>query len=338
MPPLRTRLLPPCLVALALLAGCGSSTDPNAATPGTGSGTTPGSGSGADRTTIVMIPKGTTHVFWKAVERGARDAAAAHDVDLVWKGPLKENDRAQQIQLVQQFIVQDVDAIALAPLDQDALVTPVADAAASGIPVVIFDSALTGTSGTDFVSFIATDNEAGGRLGGDHLATLLEPGDDVVLLRYLVGSASTLQRESGFLAAMADADHDVLVENRYAGPTAGEAKTTALNMMSSIRAAKGVFCSNESATYGMLLALRQEGLAGQIRFVGFDASPPLVEALRTGEIDALVVQNPRRMGALAIETLVRHLRGEPVETVIDTGAVLVTKANMDDPAIAPLLE
>ncbi len=286
-----------------------------------------------------MIPKGTTHVFWKSVEAGARSAAAELDVDLEWKGPLVENDRAQQIQLVQQFVAEGVHGLILAPLDRKALAAPVAQARSKKIPVVIYDSALEGEPGVDFVSLVATDTRHGGELAGEELARLLADGGGVVLLRYQVGSASTEEREAGFLEAVKKNPLvQILVENRYAGPTAGEAKTSALNLLDALRAAQGIFCSNESATLGMLLALRQEGLAGKIRFVGFDASPPLVEALRTGEIDALVVQNPRKMGNLAVRTMVQHLKGETVEPVIDTGAVLVTTKNMEDLEIAPLLE
>ena len=290
---------------------------------------------------LVMIPKGTTHVFWKSVEAGARGAAGELGVELEWHGPLVEDDRAQQIQLVQRFVAQGVDGLLLAPLDRRALAAPVAQARARSIPVVIFDSALEGEAGTDFASLVATDNRAGGALAGAHLARLLasEPERTAVLLRYQVGSASTEEREAGFLEALtADGSVRVLVDNRYAGPTAGEAKTSALNMLDSLRAARGIFCSNESATMGMLLALRQEGLAGQVRFVGFDASPPLVAALDAGEIDALVVQNPRKMGDLAVRTMAAVLRGEPVEPRIDTGAVLVTRENRGEPEIAALLE
>jgi ribose transport system substrate-binding protein len=293
----------------------------------------------AAKRTIAVIPKGTTHVFWKAVEKGAKRAGEELGVEIIWKGPLKENDRAQQIQVVQQFITQGVDGIVLAPLDLKALVNPVRSAGEGGIPVVIFDSALNGTPGEDFVSFVATNNRNGGNVGGGKLAELLGGEGKVVLLRYLVGSASTDNRETGFLEAIAAHEGiEVLVDNRYAGATAGEAKTNVLNMIDQIRAADGVFCSNESATYGMLLALRQEGLAGNIRFVGFDASPPLVQALTDGEIDALVVQDPQNMGYRAVEALVRHLDGGAVEAVIDTGAVLVTRDNMNDPDIKRLLE
>lgn len=288
---------------------------------------------------IAVIPKGTTHVFWKSVERGATQAGEELGVETIWKGPLKENDRALQIQVVQQFISQGVDGIALAPLDLKALVGPVNAAREKGIPVVIFDSALDGRPGTDFVSFVATNNEQGGRLGGEHLARLLGGQGNVALLRYMVGSASTVNREKGFLGAIGqNPDISVIVENRYAGATAGEAKTQALNMLDQIRQADGVFCPNESSTMGMLLALQQEGLAGKIKFVGFDASPPLVKALTAGEIDALVVQNPRKMGYTAVDVLVRYLKGEQVEHNVDTGVVVVTRENMNDPDVKPLLE
>jgi ribose transport system substrate-binding protein len=298
----------------------------------------PASGGGSPLR-IAVIPKGTTHVFWKSVEAGAQKAGQELGVEIIWKGPLKENDRAQQIQVVQQFVSQGVSGIVLAPLDYKALVGPVKSAADKKIPVVIFDSALEGRPGSDFVSFVATNNEKGGQLGGQALDRLLSGKGKVVLMRYQVGSASTDERERGFLGAIRqNRDVAVISDNRYAGATAGEAKTTALNLIDQLKQADGVFCPNESSTLGMLLALRQEGLAGKLKFVGFDASPPLVEALKTGEIHALVIQNPRKMGYLAVRTLVQHINGEKVEPAIDTGVALVTKENMDTPEIRALIE
>jgi ribose transport system substrate-binding protein len=291
------------------------------------------------RYTIAVIPKGTTHVFWKSVEAGARKAGEEFNVEILWKGPLKENDRAQQIQVMQQFIAQKVSAIALAPLDSKALVGPVKDALKQKIPVVIYDSGLDGQPGSDFVSYIATNNKLGGQLGGEHLAKLLGGTGKVVLLRYQVGSASTEEREAGFVEAIKkNPGITIISDNRYAGATSGEAKTQALNMMDQIRQADGVFCPNESSTMGMLLALRQEGLAGKIKLVGFDSSEPLVSALANGDIHGLVVQNPRKMGYTAVATLVKHLKGEPIETTVDTGVVLVTRENMDKPDVKPLIE
>jgi len=293
---------------------------------------------GGAKPRVAVIPKGNTHLFWKTVEEGALAGGEKAGVEVVFKGPLQENDRAQQIQLVQQFVSEGIDGLALAPLDHAALVGVVGSARAQSIPVVVFDSDLDGTPGVDFASFVATDNRKGGEMAGQHLAELLGGSGKVVLLRYQVGSASTEAREEGFLAAARAAGLSVTVDNRYAGATAGEAKTAALNLADALAEARGVFCSNESATNGMLLALEQLGLAGSLRFVGFDASPPLVAALGARKIDALVVQDPRRMGELAVTTLAAAMKGEAVEARIDTGARLATGGNMHEPEIARLLE
>ena len=302
-------------------------------------GEAPSAGSGTPgKPRFAVVPKGTTHVFWKAVEAGARQGGDAAGVEVLWKGPLQENDRAQQIAVVQQFLADGVDGLALAPLDHAALVPVVAQARARNIPVVVFDSDLDGKPGVDFASFVATDNAAGGRQAGTELARLLGGKGKVVLLRYQVGSASTEAREQGFLEAARAAGLEVTVDNRYAGATVGEAKTTALNLLDELKDAQGVFCSNEPTTAGMLLALEQAGLAGKLRFVGFDASPPIVAALSAGKLDAIVVQDPRKMGRLSVELLAKLKRGEPVEPLVDTGAVLVTKDTMTSPDVAPLLQ
>jgi ribose transport system substrate-binding protein len=287
---------------------------------------------------IAVIPKGTTHIFWKSVEAGARLAGKELGVEIIWKGPLKENDRAQQIAIVEQFVTEGISGIVLAPLDNTALQRPVAAAMAKKIPVVIFDSGLKGEAGKGFVSFVATDNKRGGNLGGEHLVKLLEGKGNVVLLRYQVGSASTMEREEGFLEAVGKMkDLRITVDNRFAGATAGEAKTASMNIVDKLKEANGIFCPNESSTFGMLLALRQMNLAGRIRFIGFDTSPPLIEALRSGEIDALVAQDPTLMGYQGVKTLVAKLQGKEVPKSIDTGVRLITRENLNTPEIKKLL-
>jgi ribose transport system substrate-binding protein len=283
---------------------------------------------------IAVIPKGTTHSFWKSVEAGARQAGGELGVEIIWKGPLKEDDRAQQIAVVQQFVSSGVSAILLAPLDDTALRNPVRSAGEHDIPVVIFDSALKGEAGKDFVSFVATNNRRGGELAGEELARLLSGKGKVVLLRYAEGSASTAEREAGFLSVLKKYPGiTLIVDNRYGGATISTAQDASMNLIDKIREADGIFCPNESSTQGMLLALRQTGLAGTKTFVGFDTSSFLLAALNKGEIQALVAQNPTRMGYLGVTTAVKHLRGEKVETAIDTGCVLVTKANRHTPEV-----
>src|SRR5580658_6699559 len=133
--------------------------------------------------TIAVIPKGTTHPYWRGVKAGADKAAADFGVNILWKGPLLENDRAQQIAIVEQLADQGVDAIVLAPLDNVALRRPVREAMDQHIPVVIIDSALEGEAGKDFVSFVATDNHLGGEMAGQKLVDLLGGHGKVVLLR-----------------------------------------------------------------------------------------------------------------------------------------------------------
>lgn len=290
------------------------------------------------RIRIAVIPKGTTHAFWKSVEAGAKAAGKELGVDIIWKGPVRENDRAQQISIVEQFINEGVSGIVLAPLDYTALARPVISAGQKKIPVVIYDSAVKGEPGKDFVSFVATNNKKGGSLGGEYLAKLLGGKGKAVLLRYDEGSASTMDREAGFLDAMAKSPGiAITVKNRYAGATAGEAKTASMNMIDKLKEADGIFCPNESTTFGMLLALRQNNLAGKVKFVGFDTSPPLIEALQKGEIDALVAQNPTRMGYDGVATIVKYLKGEKTPATIDTGVELITRDNLKDPKIKALL-
>lgn len=287
---------------------------------------------------IAVIPKGTTHSFWKSVEAGARQAGKELGAEIIWKGPLKEDDRAQQIAVVQQFVSSGVNGIVLAPLDDTALRAPVKSAADRNIPVVIFDSALKGEAGRDFLSYVATNNYRGGEMGGEELARQLGGKGKVVLLRYAEGSASTMEREAGFLAAIKrHPGITLIVDNRYAGPTISSAQDASMNLIDKVREADGIFCPNESSTQGMILALRQTGLAGKKKFVGFDTSAFLLQALNRGDVQALVAQNPTRMGYLGVVTAVKHLRGETVEQVIDTGCVLVTKENRNDPEVVAVI-
>lgn len=292
---------------------------------------------------IALVPKGTAHDYWKSVHAGGIKAekelsTPTSKVELTFRGPEREDDRDQQISLVQNLVSAKYDAIVLAPLDNAALVTPVKAAQGAGIPVVIIDSGLNGEAGKDFVSFVATDNRKGGAMGGKHLGELLGGKGKVLILRYLEGSASTNEREEGFLEAVAKFPGITVIDpKRYAGATRATAQEAAENLLATNPDIAGVFCPNESSTFGMLLALRSKGMAGKVRFVGFDASDAAVAALGTKEVDGLVLQDPVRMGYLGVKTAVDHLRGVKQAATIDTGVVLVTPANMSEPAMKQLL-
>jgi ribose transport system substrate-binding protein len=288
---------------------------------------------------IAVIPKGTTHEFWKSIHAGAVKAQRELDgVEIVWRGPQREDDRVQQIGLVENFISTGIDAIVLAPLDDKALAAPVKLATARKIPVVVIDSGLEGEIGKDFAAYVATDNFKGGEMAGEHLGSLLGGAGKVLLLRYQEGSASTDLRERGFIDAISKLPGITLIDpKRYAGASRDLAQQASENLLDADSSYDGIFCPNESATFGMLLALRARNLAGKVKFVGFDASPGLIDALGKGQIHGLIVQDPVKMGYLGTKVAVAALRGESYELEIDTGVSLVTLENRDDPAIAALL-
>ena len=293
---------------------------------------------GGAKLRIAMIPKGATHSHWKSVEMGARKAADELGVELLWKAPLKENDRAQQIAIMEQFVSEGVDGIALAPLDDVALVRPAHAAMAKKIPVVIFDSRLKGLRNIDWVSYVATDNYSGGGKAAQQMSGALNGKGKVLMLRYMEGSASTVEREAGFVDALKKFPGLMLLpSNRYLGATAAEAQTNAMNMIDQIKEADGVFTSNESATFGLLLALRQNGLAGKIKVVGFDASDSLIEAMRKGELAATIAQDPREMGYKSVKTLVDAIHGKTVEESIDIAPTELRLEFLDMPQVKELL-
>ena len=292
---------------------------------------------------IAVIPKGTSHEFWKSIHAGARKAeqelsTGGTKINVNWKGPLREDDRDQQISVVENFTVRRAHGIVLAPLDRQALIAPVESALRAKIPVVIIDS---GLSSDKPLSYIATDNFKGGQLAAEHLGKLLNGQGKVILLRYQVGSASTEQREAGFLDVMKSKFPNIqlISTDQYSGATRDSAYQAAQNLLNRFaREVNGIFAPCEPVTVGMMLALRDAGKAGgAVKFVGFDAGTQSVEGLKKGDIQGLVVQNPMQMGYLGVKAIVDHLQGKKVEKVVDTGVTLVTGENMGEAKIQELL-
>jgi ribose transport system substrate-binding protein len=314
-------------VLVLLLAACGGSEPPDTEK--------------SAEIVIAVIPKGTSHTFWKAIHAGAVKASRELGVEVIWKGPAREDDRDAQIAEVENFVSRGVSGIVLAPTDDKALRIPVTDAMRAGIPVVIIDS---GLDSKDYVSFVATDNYKGGRLAGERMVEKLQGKGKVVLLRYMEGSASTMERERGFLDVLAENPGIELASaNQYAGATAETAYQASENLLARFKSKEGglevdgIYCPNESSSFGMLRALQDSGLAGKVTLIGFDASEQMVRALESGEFDALVLQDPVNMAYLGVKTMVSHIRGEEVPSLIDTGVTLVTRDNMSDPRVAELL-
>jgi len=286
---------------------------------------------------VAVIPKGTTHEFWKSVHAGALKAASelktadGAAIRIEWKGPAREDDRDAQIKVVEDFVTRRFAALVLAPLDDRALVGPCIDAKEIGIPVVIIDSGLKWDGST---SFVATDNRRGGSLGAERLGAVLGGKGKVLLLRYQEGSASTSEREAGFLETMKTLPGIELVSaDQYGGATAETALQAMENLLGRFPQLDGIFAPNESTTFGTLRALEGAGRVASTKLVGFDASAPLVDALKAGKIQGLVVQNPFRMGELGVKAAIDAIDHKPVEKRIDTGCVVATPENLATPEI-----
>jgi ribose transport system substrate-binding protein len=291
---------------------------------------------------LAFIPKGMQNVYWKSVQSGmlqAQKEAEAQNpgtqLTIEWNGPANEGDRAAQISLMENYVAQKLDGIILCPMEFDALVAPSQKAHLAGIPLVIVDSPL------DYdktVAFVGTGNKQAGVMAGKELARELGDKGNVLMMRFMPGSASTNQREEGFLDEMKNHPGiTILSSDNFAGDDREKAFDKASNLLTTYPTVQGVFTPNEPSTNGMLLALEKAGLAGKVNFVGFDGGAANMAGLAAGHINALVLQDPYTMGYQGVKTMLAYLAGQKVPTNIDTGTVLLTKDNQDTPAVKTLL-
>ncbi len=317
----------PLLVACLLASGCSSSSN------------APQAGGEERNLRIAVIPKGTSHEFWKSVHYGAEKAAQEiGGVEVIWRGPVVESDTGSQIEVVKYMITMQVDGIVLAPNQKGGLVDAVDEAVSEGIPVVIFDSGLD--PGPELVSYVATDNYKGGQLAADQMAEAIGEKGNVILLRYLAGSESTEQREQGFLDGLEKyPDINVVSSDQRGGDNATSSKEKVDQLLQLYgQDLAGIFAVCEPNANGTLEALRNAGVNKQVKMIGFDPSDALIEALRDGSCSGIVLQDPVQMGYQSVKTLVAALDGQEAEDFISTGEYVATPENMDEPRMKELLQ
>lgn len=288
-----------------------------------------------ERPVYAVIPKGQSHVFWQTVHAGAVAAAREANVDIDWNGPALETDYARQIAITDDFINRRVDGILLAPSEQEALVPAIRRAKQAGIPLTIYDS---GANTQDYVSFVATDNYGGGVLGARRLGAILNQRGNVALIAVMPGGASTLEREKGFKDTLAKEFPNVkLVAWQYGMAEYARSLTVTEDILTANPNLDGIFASNESSTVGAVQALKGRGLARQVKLVGFDSSPSLLNDLRAGNLDSLVLQDPFQMAYTALKSLIDSRAGRTPQKRIDLAPTLVTRDNMTEPKIHRLI-
>jgi ribose transport system substrate-binding protein len=325
------------LLVLVMIVGCsnrGNDANSQGSAPATG-----GTGGSEKKLQIAVVPKASTHEFWKSVHAGAEKAAKElGNVNVLWKAPAHDDDRLEQSDQVQNFVTLHVDGICVAPIDSRALVDVMKQTKEAGIPAVIFDSALDDPS--LFVSFVATDNDNGGKLAAEEMGKRLGGKGNVILLRYSPGSESTEHREKGFLDTLVKEFPNIklLSSDQYAGTSEQSALDKSQQLLLKFgKDVNGIFAVNESSAAGMMQALDDAGLTGKVVYIGFDSSDRMVKALRDGKIQGIVLQDPVNMGYQSVKTMAAHLQGKEVEKRMPTGEKLATKENMDDPVVHKLL-
>ncbi len=285
---------------------------------------------GEKKRIIGVIPKGRAHLFWQSVHAGAIAASQEAGVEISWNGPTSETDFNGQLQIVDSMINRRVDAICLAPIDKKAMVSVVDRAAKQNIPVIIFDSPV---DTQNFVSQVATDNYAAGSMAADRMGEILGGKGTVVIVAVQPGAASTMARESGFEETLAKKFPEIkILDKRFGMADYAKSLQVTENMLTAHPTVNGLFASNESSAAGASQALRSRANA-KIKMVGFDSSAPLIEDLRKGLIDSLVVQQPFKMGYESVQAAVKHLGKQPVEKINNLAPILVSVANVDKPEI-----
>ncbi len=283
----------------------------------------------SDKRIVGVVPKGTNHTFWQSVHAGAIKAGEEFNLEILWNAPQMEIDSSRQISIVENLITLQVAGIVLAPVDEEALVTVVERAVDSGIPVSIFDSAIK----TDrIISFVATDNYQGGVMAAERMGTILEGKGKVGVIGFMPGSASTMKREAGFAETIAENFPGIeIVGLKFNMADRAKALAAAENLLTAHPDLAGFFADNESSVDGTVQAVKQRGLAGKVKIVGFDASVTLVEEMRAGVIDSIVIQDPFKMGYESTRQLAMHLDGGETYREMDSGAYLLLPENVDEP-------
>lgn len=281
------------------------------------------------RKTVAVIPKGNAQVYWQSVHAGANKAGRELGVDIAWNGPATETDYNQQLQIVDAMINRRVDAIALAPIDRKVLVNSVERAARQKIPVVILDS---GIDTDQFVARVATDNYHAGEVAADRIANILGGKGTVAMVMVQPGAASTMAREDGFEKRIAsNYPHLRIVAKQYGWADFAKSLAVSENILTAYPNLDAMFASNESSTVGAAQALKAR--KSNVKLVGFDFSDQLIDDLRSGVIDSLVVQDPFRMGYESVKAAVAALNGRNQPKIQDMQPRLITRDNLQQPDV-----
>jgi ribose transport system substrate-binding protein len=283
---------------------------------------------------IAVIPKLTNTVYWQSVLAGAQAAGKDYGYEIIWNGPDRETNSALQVQIVDEAIAKQVEGVVIAPVDRTALVPSVDKLDQLNIPCVIIDS---GLDTVRFLSFASTDNYQGGVLAAQQMGKVLGGKGNILVVRHIAGSHATIKRVSGFTDTISnDFPGMTIVDSESGQDTSEIAKKVTEEMLQRHPDVQGLFACNVDVSVGALAALQQMKRT-DVKMVAFDPAKSLLDGLRSGEVAAIVVQDPYKMGYEGVKVVALHNKGQSSPRLIDTGVAVVTSENLTDPKIMRLL-
>lgn len=283
---------------------------------------------------IALVTKSTTSAFWHSVKAGAGAAAAEYNLDFTFEGPEKEEDYETQNRMIREAVERGAEALVISAVDYNANAEAVDQAAKKGLQIVVIDSDVN-SSGV--VSRIGTNNDAAGEMAARALLDGEEEVLHVGIVNYDVNSANGQQREEGFRRVIQESPRVADITTINVISTTEDARIGTEKLLKEHPEINAIVTFNEWTSLGVGWAIRGQGLADATRVVAFDSNVVNVGMLETGEVDALIVQNPYAMGYLGVEAACRLLNGQKVTEVTDTDTVVVTRENMYDEACQRIL-
>ena len=289
--------------------------------------------------TIALIPGLTSDAFYITMHKGARAAADALGVDLLFQGP-PEFNVVQQVPVLDAVVGRKPDAILVVATDKTQLIAPLKQVVDAGIPVITLDCAIgdghyqTGSGDADFpLSYIASDNVAGGEIAARALAKAIGDKGKVYVSNVKPGISTTDQREQGFRKEMEKHPNITVLPTQFNDDDANKAASQLQAILARNPDLAGVFGTNIYSAIGAGNGVKQANQTGKIKVVAFDAPTSIVGEIKAGNVDIAIAQHPAEIGYFGVVAAYAHLTGQSIPTLIGTGFTVIDKSNIDDPNV-----
>ena len=284
---------------------------------------------------VPIVSKGFQHQFWQAVKTGAEDKAAELNMDVNFIGPASESDVAIQIEMLQAEYDKSPDAVCFAALDSQAANPLLQQMQEDGIPVIAFDS---GVDSDIPITTAATDNVAAAALAADKMVELAGDTGKVGVIVHDQTSRTGIDRRDGFINRMAEAYPGIeIVGPQYGGGDQLKSTDLAKAMMQANPDMIGFFGANEGSAIGVVNAVNELGVAGDLTVIGYDSGIAQINAIRDGLMAGAVQQSPIGIGAKCVEAAAMALQGEEVPATIDTGFLWADLETIDNEDVQAVL-